>query len=76
MIEDPGQSRYGHGSLDGTAWSGTPLIVLLLDKDVDPNSIDFVVTGVYGFRVGLKRSGSTNTLTSADLSFRKDSVSV
>ena len=47
----------------------------MLDKDVDPNSIDFVVTGVYQFR-GLKRSGSTNTLTSADLAFRKDGVSV
>jgi hypothetical protein len=46
-----------YGSLDGTAWSATPLMVLVLDKDVDPNSIDFIVTGVYQFRVGIKRSG-------------------
>ena len=65
-----------YGSLDGTAWSATPLMVLVLDKDVDPNSIDFIVTGVYQFRVGVKRSGSTGTLTSADLAFRKDGVSV
>ena len=41
------------------------LIVLVLDKDVDPNSIDFIVTGVYQFRVGVKRSGSADRLTSA-----------
>ena len=65
-----------YGSLDGTAWSATPLMVLMLDKDVDPNSIDFIVTGVYQFRIGVKRSGSTDTLASADLAFRKDGVSV
>ena len=65
-----------YGSLDGTAWSATPLMVLVLDKDVDPNSIDFIVTAVYQFRVGVKRSGSTDTLASADLAFRKDCVSV
>ncbi len=65
-----------YGSLDGTAGSATPLMVLMLDKDVDPNSIDFIVTGVYQFRVGVKRSGSTDTLASADLAFRKDGVSV
>ena len=65
-----------YGSLDGTAWSATPLMVLVLDKDVDPNSVDFLVTGVYPFRIGVKRSGTTNTLTSADFAFRKDGVSV
>ena len=65
-----------YGSLDGTAWSATPLMALVLDKDIDPNSIDFIVTGVYQFRVGVKRSGSTDTLASADLAFRKDGVSV
>src|ERR671911_730271 len=44
-----------YGSLDGTAWSATPLMALVLDKDVDPNSIDFIVTGVYQFRIGVKR---------------------
>jgi hypothetical protein len=54
-----------HGSLDGTTWTATPLMVPVLDKDVD-----FLVTGVCQFRVGVKRSGSTNTLISADLAFR------
>src|SRR5687768_18477318 len=31
-------------------------------------------TGVYKFRVGVRRSGSTDTITSADLSLRKDGV--
>ena len=65
-----------YGSLDGTAWSATPLMSLVLEKDTDPNSIDFVVTGVYQFRVGVKRSGTTDTLTSADLAFPQDGVSV
>lgn len=46
-----------YGSLDGTSWAATPLVDLVLDKDVDPNSIDFIVTGVSQFRIGLKRSG-------------------
>ena len=37
-------------------------------------SISFLVTGVYKFRVGVRRSGSTDTITSADLSLRKDGV--
>lgn len=49
---------------------------LVLQKDTDPNSIDFVATGVYQFRVGAKRSGTTDTLASADFAFRKDGVSV
>jgi hypothetical protein len=65
-----------YGSLDGSAWSATPLMVLVLGKEVDPNSIDFTVTGVYQFRIGVKRSGSTDTLASADLALRKDGVSV
>ena len=40
----------------------------------DPNRISFLVTGVYKFRVGVRRSGSTDTITSADLSLRKDGV--
>jgi hypothetical protein len=36
----------------------------------------FIVRGVYQFRVGIKRSGSTNTLTSADFAFRKNGANV
>ena len=51
-------------------------MVPVLDKDVDPNSIDFIVTGVCQFRGGVKRSGTTDMLVSADFAFRKDDVSV
>jgi hypothetical protein len=30
---------------------------LVLDKDTDPNSIDLILTGVYQFRIGVKRPG-------------------
>ena len=60
----------------GTFIPRRSLQLTVLDKDVDPNSIDFLVTGVYQFRVGVRRSGSTDTLTSADFAFRKDGVSV
>jgi hypothetical protein len=36
----------------------------------------FIVAGIYQFPVGVKRSGSTDTLLSANLAFRKDGVSV
>jgi hypothetical protein len=65
-----------YGSLDGTDWTATPLMALVLGKEVNPNSIDFIVTGVYQFRIGVRRSGSTDTLASADLALRKDEVSV
>jgi hypothetical protein len=47
-----------------------------LENTTDPNRISFLVTGVYKFRVGVRRSGSTDTITSADLSLRKDGVNV
>ena len=46
----------------------------LIENTTDPNRISFLVTGVYKFRVGVRRSGSTDTITSADLSYRKDGV--
>jgi hypothetical protein len=46
----------------------------LIENTTDPNRISFLVTGVYKFRVGVRRSGSTDTITSADLSLRKDGV--
>ena len=41
---------------------------------IPPNRISFLMTGVYKFRIGVRRSGSTDTITSADLSLRKDGV--
>jgi hypothetical protein len=33
-----------YSSLDGAAWSAIPMMVMVLDKDVDSNSIDSIVT--------------------------------
>jgi hypothetical protein len=63
-------------TLDDTSevWDLIPMTEFLLENTTDPNRISFLVTGVYKFRVGVRRSGSTDTITSADLSLRKDGV--
>ena len=55
-------------------WDIIPMMEFLLENTSDPNRISFLVTGVYKFRVGVRRSGSTDTITSADLSYRVDGV--
>jgi hypothetical protein len=55
-------------------WDLIPIMEFLLENTTDPNRISFLVMGVYKFRVGVRRSGSTDTITSADLSLRKDGV--
>ena len=50
------------------------MMEFLIESTTDPNRISFLVTGVYKFRVGVRRSGSTDTITSAGLSLRKDGV--
>ena len=57
-------------------WDIIPMMEFLLENTTDPNRISFLVTGVYKFRVGVRRSGSTDTIKSADLSYRKDGVNV
>jgi uncharacterized membrane protein len=52
------------------------MMEFLIETAADPNRISFLVTGVYKFRVGVRRSGSTATITSADLSLRKDGVNM
>ncbi len=65
-------------TLDDTSevWDVIPMMEFLIENTTDPNRISFLVTGVYKFRVGVRRSGSTDTITSADLSYRKDGVNV
>ncbi len=66
-----------YGTLDATSenWDDTPLMEFEIDNAIDPNKVSFVVMGIYKFRIGVKRSGSTDTITSADFSYRKDGVS-
>jgi hypothetical protein len=55
-------------------WDLIPTMEFLLENTADPNRITFLVTGVYKFRVGVRRSGATDTITSADMGLRKDGV--
>jgi hypothetical protein len=55
-------------------WDLIPMMEFLIENTTDPNRISFLVTGVYKFRIGVHRSGSTDTITSADLSLRKGTV--
>jgi hypothetical protein len=55
-------------------WDLIPMMEFLIENAADPNRISFLVTGVDKFRIGVRRSGSTDTITSADLSLRKDGV--
>jgi hypothetical protein len=53
-------------------WDLVPLQQFVLANSPDPNRLSFTVSGVYRFRVGVKRSGSTDTIASADLAYRTD----
>jgi hypothetical protein len=57
-------------------WDDTPIAQFVVDKGTDPNAVSFTIIGVYKFRVGVKRSGSTDTIASADFAFRTDGVSL
>ncbi len=57
-------------------WDDTAFMAFLVDRGIDPNDVSFTVSGVYRFRIGVRRSGSTDTLTSADLAYRLDGVSL
>lgn len=67
-----------YGTLDASTenWDDTPFVVFQIDKAIDPNKVAFVIKDVYKFRVGVKRSGSTDTITSADFSYRLNGVSL
>ncbi len=67
-----------YGTLDDSSeeWDDTPFRQLEIDKAIDPNQVSFTVGGVYKFRIGVKRSGTTDTITSADMDYRKDGVSL
>lgn len=67
-----------YATLDDTSevWDVVPFYEARLRNDNDPNRLTLAVRDVYKFRVGVRRSGSTDTLTSADLSYRKNGVNL
>lgn len=67
-----------YGTLDATAenWDDTPVLEFEINRAIDPNKVSFLLSGVYKFRVGVRRSGSTDTLATADMSYRLDGVNL
>lgn len=65
-----------YSTLDDSSetWDLVPLFQIRLSRLVDPNVISFIVRDAYRFRVGVRRSGSTDTITSADLSYRTNGI--
>lgn len=64
-------------TLDSTSenWDDTPIFSFTILNAIDPNKASFVLSGIYKFRIGVKRSGATDTITSADMSYRLDGIS-
>lgn len=55
-------------------WDDTAFLQFQIDKGTDPNKASFIVTGIYRFRIGVKASGATDTITSADFAMRREAV--
>ena len=65
-------------TLDDTteSWDDTAVLEFVIDKGTDPNKLSFLLSGGYKHRIGVRRDGTTDTHTSADMSFRLDGVSL
>ena len=50
-------------SLDGTNYDDTPIFTQEIDNGTDPNQISMIIRDVAHFRLTVKRSGSTDTIT-------------
>ena len=51
-----------YGSLDGTNYDDTPIYSFVIDNGTDPNQVSFIVRDLAHFRIGLKSSGTTDTI--------------
>jgi hypothetical protein len=67
-----------YGTLDASTQTSdvTPFMEFTVDKASDPNYVSFIVSGLYGFRIGVRRSGTTDTITDADCAYRLDGVTL
>lgn len=57
-------------------WDDTPFLSQRVSRLTDPNAVSFLVADVYKFRVGIRRSGTTDTITSADFAYRKNGINL
>lgn len=67
-----------YGTLDAATenWDDTPLMRFVIQNTPDPDKLSFLVSGIYKFRVGVVRSGGTDTTLVADYAHRLDGVSL
>ncbi len=57
-------------------WDEIPFLEFLIENSNDLADVSFVVSDVFKFRVGVRRDGSTDTLVSADMSFRLNGINL
>ena len=57
-------------------WDELAFMSFLIDLADEGLDVSFLVSGVYKFRVGVQRDGSTDTLVSADMNSRVDGISL
>lgn len=62
-----------YGNVKATPeWDTLPIMQFEIPKVAGgSNSLSITLTGHYQYRVGVKRSGSTDTIPSADMTFRR-----
>ena len=67
---------YGTLDASGQNWDTVAVFKIELDcTDGNDNDISFIVSGLYSFRLGCVRSGSTDTIAT-NAYYRKDGVSL
>ena len=69
---------YLFGTLDDSSedWDTEPFMFLgTIQNDNDPGYLSAIVNGVYKFRIGFLRSGTTDTIT-ADAWYRANGISI
>ena len=66
-----------YSTLDDTSenWDDTPILSWPLINTLDPNKAAVVINDLYKFRIGVKASGSTDTIT-VDAWYRKNGISL
>lgn len=75
-VDDLIVSVYATEDTSSPTYDLTPYQQFRLSRSPSPNVASFVVSDVRAFRIGVVRSGSTTTITSADCSYIKNGLSL
>lgn len=75
-VDDAIVSVYGTLDASTPTYDLTPYMQMRVPRSPSPDVMSFIVSDLYGFRIGIKRSGSTTTITSADCSYRKNGLNL